>query len=78
MIRIFIIFSFLFLFSNQAYAGLCPILWGKIDKKLDSINDENLIKQVKQLRIDGEKAHSDGDHSKSENLLNKALNLIEN
>ena len=32
--------------------------------------------KIQELRDAGEKAHSDGDHSESEKLLNEALDLI--
>ena len=52
------------------------MLWGKVDVKINDITDENLKLKVQELRDEGEKAHSDGDHSKSEKLLNEALDLM--
>ena len=67
---------FFALITNVSFAGSCPILWGKVDVKINDIADENLKQKVQKLRDDGEKAHSDGDHSKSEKLLNESLDLI--
>ena len=55
----------LLLFSSSAFAGSCNMLVGKIDDK---------IQQVIELRDAGKKAHEEGDHAKSEELLIKALN----
>ncbi len=57
----------LVLFSNSAFAGSCPMLWGKIDSK---------IEEIQNLRDAGKKAHDEGDHAKSEELLNQALELL--
>ena len=57
----------LVLFSSSAFAGSCNMLVGKIDDK---------IQQVIELREAGKKAHEEGDHAKSEELLIKALNLF--
>ena len=64
------------LIANISLAGSCPMLWNKVDVKINDITDENLKLKVQELRDEGEKAHSDGDHSKSEKLLNEALDLI--
>ena len=57
----------LIIFSTSAFAGSCPMMAGKLKSK---------IEQAQQLHDDGIKAHSDGDHGKSEELLNKALDLF--
>ena len=57
----------LILFSSSAFAGSCPMLWAEIDSK---------IEEIKKLRDDGKKAHDDGNHSKSEELLKEALKLL--
>ena len=75
MNKFLIIICFL-LFTNFSYAGSCPMLWNKIDSKIENINDNNLKTKVQELRDAGEKAHSNGDHSKSEKLLNEALDLL--
>ena len=57
----------LILFSSSAFAGSCPMLWAEIDSK---------IEEIQKLRDDGRKAHDDGNHSKSEELLKEALKLL--
>ena len=57
----------LILFTSSAYAGSCPMIAKKLDSK---------IEQVQKMRDAGMKAHEAGDHAKSEELLNKALELI--
>ena len=55
------------LFSSSAFAGSCPMLAGKLESK---------IEVAKKLHDEGIKAHSSGDHAKSEELLKKALDLF--
>jgi len=55
------------LFSSSAFAGSCNMLIGKIDEK---------IQKAQELRDAGQKAHEEGDHAKSEELLIKALNIL--
>ena len=52
------------------------MLWGKIDSSINNVADEELKVKIQELRDSGKKAHSDGDHSESEKLLNEALSLI--
>ena len=54
-------------FSTSAFAGSCPMMAGKLKSK---------IEQAQELHDAGMKAHSDGNHGKSEELLNKALDLF--
>ena len=68
MKKLTLIFT-LIMFTSAAYAGSCPMLWGKIDSKLT---------EVQKLRDAGKKAHDEGDHAKSEKLLNEALALLNN
>ena len=75
MKKLFISIFFL-LISNVAFAGSCPMLWGKIDSSINNVADEKLKVKIQDLRDSGKKAHSDGDHSESEKLLNEALSLI--
>ena len=60
---------FFVLIANTAYAGSCPMMWGEVDSKLS---------EIKELRDAGKKAHDSGDHTKSEELLNKALSMLNN
>ena len=55
------------LFSSSAFAGSCPMLAGKLQSKIEA---------AKKLHDEGVKAHSNGDHAKSEELLKKALGLF--
>ena len=57
----------LIIFSTSAFAGSCPTMAGKLKSK---------IEQAQKLHDTGMKAHSDGNHGKSEELLNKALELF--
>ena len=66
MKKIAIILSLLFL-ANSAFAGSCPMMAQNIDSK---------IEEAQKLRDAGMKAHDAGDHAKSEELLNKALELF--
>ena len=66
MKKILIILSLLFL-TNSAFAGSCPMMAQNIDSK---------IEEAQKLRDAGIKAHDAGDHAKSEELLNKALELF--
>ena len=67
---------YLILISNVAFAGSCPMLWGKIDSNISNVANGELKVKIQELRDTGEKAHSNGDHSESEKLLNEALDLI--
>ena len=59
----------LVLFSTSAFAGSCPMMAKQVDDK---------IEQVQQLRDDAMAAHESGDHAKSEELLNQAIELFKN
>jgi len=63
----FLILSILVLFTGSAFAGSCPMIAKNLDSK---------IKQAQQMRDAGMKAHEAGDHAKSEELLNKAMELF--
>ena len=54
-------------FSTTSFAGSCPMMANKVEKKIET---------AKKLHADGLKAHQNGDHRKSEELLNKALDLF--
>ena len=57
----------LILFSTSAFAGSCPMMAKQVDDK---------IEQAQQLRDDAMVAHESGDHSKSEELFNQAVELF--
>ena len=57
----------LVLFTSSAYAGSCPMMAKSLDNK---------IEEATKMRDAGMKAHEAGDHAKSEDLLNKAMELF--
>ena len=57
----------LVLFTSSAFAGSCPMMAKKLDSK---------IEEASKMRDAGMKAHEAGDHAKSEELLNKAMELF--
>ena len=63
----FLILSLLVLFTGSAFAGSCPMMAKKLDSK---------IEEASKMRDAGMKAHGAGDHAKSEELLNKAMDLF--
>ena len=63
----FLTIVFIILFSGSAFAGSCPMMANTVDSK---------IKQAQELRDQGMEAHKAGNHAKSEELLNKALELF--
>ena len=66
MKKLVLILSFV-LFSNSVFAGSCPMLASKIDAK---------IAKAQELREAGMKAHESGNHEKSVELLNQALEMF--
>ena len=76
-----IILSLVFvIFASSAFAGSCPMLWGELDSEIkiakQSGTSSDTIDLIQKIRDSGKKAHDDGDHAKSEILLNEALKLI--
>ena len=63
----FLMIAFIILFSGSAYAGSCPMMAKNIDAK---------IAEAQELRDAGMKAHDSGEHKKSVDLLNKALEMF--
>ena len=63
----FLILSMLVIFTSSAYAGSCPMIAKNLDSK---------IEVAQKMRDAGMKAHEAGDHVKSEELLNKAMELF--
>ena len=57
----------LVLFSTSVFAGSCPMMAKQVGDK---------IAQAQQLHDDAMAAHDSGDHTKSEELLNEALELF--
>ena len=70
----------LILFSTKAFSYSCPMLWEELDYEINSAKNSGVssekIKKIQKLRDDGVKAHDNGNHEKSEELLNKALEMI--
>ena len=62
-----VIVSILVLFTGSAYAGSCPMMAKNLDTK---------IEEAQKMRDAGMKAHDAGEHAKSEELLNKALEMF--
>ena len=66
--------------TSSVFAYSCPALWAELDYEIklakESGMSEEKIEEIQKLRDDGKKAHDDGDHGKSEDLLNKGLELI--
>ena len=79
MKNILLIFVFI-LFSTKAFSYSCPMLWEELDYEINSAKNSGVssekIKKIQKLRDDGVKAHDDGNHEKSEEILNKALEMI--
>ena len=57
----------LVLFTGSAYAGSSPMMAKNLDSK---------IEEAQKMPDAGIKAHEAGDHAKSEELLNKAMELF--
>ena len=66
MKKIAIVLSLLFL-TSSAFAGSCPMMAKQVGDK---------IEQVQQLHDDAMAAHESGDHPKSEELFNQAMELF--
>ena len=66
MKKILILLTFV-LFTGSAFAGSCPMMAKQLDSK---------IEEASKMRDAGMKAHDAGDHAKSEELLNKAMELF--
>ena len=79
MKNILLIFIFI-LFSTNAFSYSCPMLWEELDYEIKSAKNSGIslekIEKIQKLRDDGVKAHDDGNHERSEELLNKALEMI--
>ena len=76
-----IIFSLIItLLCSSAFAGSCPMLWGELDSEIKIAKQSGMssdkVELIQKLRDSGKQAHDDGNHAKSEILLNEALILI--
>ena len=74
-----LIFTFIF-FTSKAFSFSCPMLWEKLDFEINLAKNSGMslekIEKIQKLRDNGVKAHDDGNHEKSEEILNKALEMI--
>ena len=66
MKKLVLILSFV-LFSSSVFACSCPMMAKNLDAK---------IAEAQELRDAGMKAHDSGEHKKSVDLLNKALEMF--
>ena len=66
MKKLALILSFVLL-SSSVFAGSCPMMAKNLDAK---------IAEAQELRDTGMKAHDNGEHKKSVDLLNKALEMF--
>ena len=68
------------LFSTKAFSYSCPMLWEELDYEINLAKNSGMssdqIKKFQILRDEGVKAHENGNHEKSEEILNKALEMI--
>ena len=68
------------LFTTNAFSYSCPMLWEELDYEISLAKNSGMslekIEQIQKLRDEGVKAHDDGKHEKSEDILNKALEMI--
>ena len=71
----------LILFAGSAMAHSCPALMAEIDEVLEGDQVEShleadVLAEVINLREEGEKYHEDGEHDRSMEALEKALELL--
>lgn len=71
-------FTFAVLFSTPLLAMHCPMDMAKIDEQLETNppKDAATLKQVRELRAEGEQLHQAGKHADSVRVLGKALYLL--
>tara|TARA_Y100001934_G_C11784427_1_gene509729 strand:- start:270 stop:515 length:246 start_codon:yes stop_codon:yes gene_type:complete len=71
---------FILLTPTLSYSYQCTMLMSNIDSaimKMDSNKYSSLIEAAKMLKNEGEKAHDNGNHLLSEEILNAALRLLD-
>ena len=68
------------LFTSNAFSYSCPMLWEELDYEISLAKNSGMsldkLEQIQNLRDEGVKAHDDGKHEESEDILNKALKMI--
>lgn len=62
-----LVLTLLVAFTGSAFAGSCPMMAKNLDSKIEA---------AQKMREAGMEAHKAGDHAKSEEMLNKALELF--
>ena len=76
----FIIVILISFSTNSVFAYSCSVLLGKLDYEINFAKESGMsllkIDKIQKLRDKGLKAHDDGNHSLSEKLLNKGLELV--
>ena len=81
MNKIFLIFVYI-IFSSKAFSYSCPMLWKELDFEINLAKNSGMslekIDKIKKMRDNGVKAHDEGNHEKSEEILKKALAMIKN
>lgn len=76
-LRSIIVAMALALASGTVFASSCPKEMKAIDAALPTAKlSETQMKEVKQLRADGEKLHKEGKHSESMAALGKAKKML--
>ncbi len=71
---------FILLTPTLSYSYQCTMLMSNVDSaimKMDSNKYSSLIEAAKMLKNEGEKAHDNGNHLLSEEILNAALRLLD-
>ncbi|SDR78273.1 hypothetical protein SAMN05216421_0298 [Halopseudomonas xinjiangensis] len=76
--RIPVIFLASIFFCLPAYAMHCPNDMAKIDQILanDPPPDKDVLRQVTELRTEGQEAHEAGNHQEAVDKLGEALEIL--
>ena len=80
MLKKITLLFFILLTPTLSYSYQCTMLMSNIDSaimKMDSNKYSSLIEAAKMLKNEGEKAHDNGNHLLSEEILNAALRLLD-
>ena len=78
MLKKITLLFFILLTPTLSYSYQCTMLMSNIDSaimKMDSNKYSSLIEAAKMLKNEGEKAHDNGNHLLSEEILNAAFAL---
>ena len=76
----FLVFITSFMSSNNVYAYSCLMLASEIEEKIANLDQTEyafIINTANLLKEEGIGQHDNGDHTKSEDLLNAALRLLD-